>query len=117
IILTSELNTLFKFDIDKTIDEDALNLFFRLTYMPAPTTILRRAYKILPGQLGVITEEGATFKKYYRIERQPFVRMGFSQAAEELHSRLTIAVKDRMISDVPVGTFLSGGLDSSIVSA
>ncbi|UKN02217.1 asparagine synthase (glutamine-hydrolyzing) [Paracrocinitomix mangrovi] len=117
IILTSELSPLFKFNIDKTIDDVALNQYFRLTYIPAPSSILKRAFKVLPGQYGIIDQEGLQLKRYYKLERKPIVPQDFIACAEELKSRLTISVKDRMIADVPVGAFLSGGVDSSIIAA
>jgi asparagine synthase (glutamine-hydrolysing) len=117
IILSSEMQAFFEFDIVKEIAEMPLNMFFRLTYTPAPNSILKGAYKILPGQVGTITEEGLELKRYYQVKRKPFVRTGFSQATIDLRSILTQAVKDRLISDVPLGAFLSGGIDSSIISA
>lgn len=117
IILSSELSSVFAFDVDKTFDDDALNLYFRLTYMPAPTGILKNEYKILPGQLGVISEEGLELKRYYKVQRQAFIKTGFGEGVDDLRSLLTQSVKDRLISDVPLGSFLSGGLDSSIISA
>lgn len=117
IILTSELQALFNFDIDKGIESNSLSQYFKLSYIPAPSAILNHAYKIKPGQMGVINAEGLNLKSYYKIERRPLARMSFDAAAEELKSRLTIAVKDRLVSDVPLGTFLSGGVDSSVISA
>lgn len=117
IILTSEMHSLFKFDIDKTLDENPLNLYLRLTYMPAPTAILKNAYKILAGQMGTITEEGLLLKDYYSIKRQRQTNMSFVDTADELRSKLNIAVQDRLVSDVSLGCFLSGGVDSSIISA
>lgn len=117
IILTSEMTPLFEFDIDKSIEEAPLNHYFRLSYIPAPTAILKKAFKILPGQLGTIDSEGLQLRKFYSVKRLPLKKIPFQMAADELKSRLTIAVKDRLVSDVPLGTFLSGGMDSSIISA
>ena len=117
IILTSEMGSLYDFDIDSTINETPLNLYLRLTYIPAPTAILKKTFKILPGQMGVIDTEGLRLNRYYSAKRQPLKKIPFQMAADELKSRLTIAVKDRLVSDVPLGTFLSGGMDSSIISA
>ncbi|MEX1003152.1 MAG: asparagine synthase (glutamine-hydrolyzing) [Crocinitomicaceae bacterium] len=117
IILTSELHALFDFDIEKTLDEEAIRLYFRLTYIPAPKTILKNAFKVLPGQLGVIDSQGINLKKYYRIERKPFYRNGVGKAARALNEKLTQAVEKRLVADVPLGTFLSGGVDSSVISA
>jgi asparagine synthase (glutamine-hydrolysing) len=117
IILSSEIHSFFDFKVDRSINTEALNYYFRLTYIPAPASILHNSYKILPGQAGEITEEGLTLSRYYSIKRQPFIKTGFGEAVDDLRSLLTQAVKDRLIADVPLGTFLSGGIDSSIVSA
>ncbi|MCB9224103.1 MAG: asparagine synthase (glutamine-hydrolyzing) [Crocinitomicaceae bacterium] len=117
IILSSEMHALFAFDIDKTLDNSALNYYLRLSYSPAPTNMLTRCFKIIPGQAGEITEDGLKLHRYYKTIRQPFISGGFSESVKDLRSLLTQSVKDRLISDVPLGSFLSGGVDSSIVSA
>jgi asparagine synthase (glutamine-hydrolysing) len=117
IILTSELQTLFEFDIEKEIDPDPLNLYLRLTYVPAPSTMLKRAYKIMPGQMGIIDHEGLRLENFYTVKRQAISRSSFHEAAEDLRIKLTLAVKDRLVSDVSLGSFLSGGLDSSLIAA
>ncbi|MBD3638501.1 MAG: asparagine synthase (glutamine-hydrolyzing) [Crocinitomicaceae bacterium] len=117
IILTSELHALFRFDIEKSIDEVPFNEYFRLTYIAAPNAILKNTYKVKAGHLGVIDDGGPRFTAYYENKRQPMARLSFQDAADELRSILTTAVKKRLVADVPLGTFLSGGLDSSIISA
>ena len=117
IILSSELNVLYHFDIDKTIDQESLNLYFNLTYVPAPKTILQNAFKVCPGQYGKISSEGLVIKNYYRVERKPHFQGSFQDATKQLKYEMHQAVKSRLVADVPVGTFLSGGVDSSVVSA
>ena len=116
-ILASEMSALFQFNIDKTLDEGAINRYFRLTYMPAPMAVLKQAYKILPGQKGTINSEGLTLNHYYKTQRKPVTRVDFVAASDELRSRVNVSIKKRLVSDVPLGAFLSGGLDSSIIAA
>ncbi|MEO9533163.1 MAG: asparagine synthase (glutamine-hydrolyzing) [Crocinitomicaceae bacterium] len=115
IILTSELNTLFKFDIDKSISADAINHYLGLTYVPAPHTLLERAYKIKPGRFGYIKEGQVSIQCYFDIQRNPYVKLTYVDSKTELQSLLEQAVEKRMVADVDLGAFLSGGVDSSVI--
>ena len=116
IIITSELNALFKFDIDKTLSADALNHYLGLTYVPAPHTLLERAYKIKPGRFGYIKEGQVTIEDYFKIQRNPYIKLTYSDSKTELNKLLSASVEKRLVSDVPLGAFLSGGVDSSVIS-
>jgi asparagine synthase (glutamine-hydrolysing) len=119
-IFASELKALEDEIEKKEIDTEAMNLFFSLTYIPAPRTIYRSIKKIMPATwfeikgTGVISE----FAYYDLIERleQMAPITDFGKAKWQLEFLLTNSVRQRMISDVPIGSFLSGGIDSSIVS-
>lgn len=104
---------------DLKIDYTALNYFLSVGYIPAPYTIYQEIEKLLPGHYWNISPAGAVHKKcYYNLcERVTEVKSGisFQQAKENLRKMLTESVRERMISDVPSGAFLSGGIDSSIV--
>ena len=110
------MNTLFQFDIDKSFSADALNHYLGLTYVPAPHTLLERAYKIKPGRYGYIKEGQVTIEDYFKIQRNPYIKLTYSDSKSELKKLLSNSVEKRMVSDVPLGAFLSGGVDSSIVS-
>jgi asparagine synthase (glutamine-hydrolysing) len=119
-IFASELKALEDYS-NKEIDIDALNLFMSLTYIPAPYTIYNDVRKLMPGSYCEVFNNGEVrFETYYNlIERiknlEPIT--GFTNASKQLMELLTNAVKQRMVSDVPIGSFLSGGIDSSIISA
>lgn len=117
IILTSEMSTLFQFEIDKTIDAAALNHYLGLTYIPADHTILEQAFKIRPGEVGTIIEGSVSIEKYSSLQRNPYIKLTYPDAVGELKRLMEESVEKRLISDVPLGSFLSGGVDSSIVSA
>jgi len=106
------------------INRDALALFFRLNYIPAPFTIYKDIYKLQPG---CILKIEAPFKnepiitRYWDMEaealegeKNPFTG-SFEEASEELERLLMESLKGQMLSDVPLGAYLSGGIDSPLI--
>lgn len=116
LLFGSELKALLKHPLfKKEIDLDSLNKYLAYEYVPTPNSIFRNVYKLEP----------ATFLSFQRgeIKKETFWRMSFDErdvpldeAAEGLGRRLEESVKRRLVSDVPLGVFLSGGLDSSTVA-
>ncbi|HEV3484826.1 MAG TPA: asparagine synthase (glutamine-hydrolyzing) [Vicinamibacterales bacterium] len=111
-------------DFDPELDRDALALFFRYTYIPAPFTIYKGMRKVIPGTFVTIDANANVRETVYWsaaavAERGAANRFRGSEeeAAEELDALLRDAVGLRMIADVPLGVFLSGGIDSSLVTA
>lgn len=108
---------------DNEINREALSAFVRYKSVPQPLTIYKHIYKLLPGQILSISAPFTTpsFSSYWSVKDTALY--GFShpfkgseeEAREELKRLLTEAVKEQMISDVPIGAFLSGGIDSPIV--
>lgn len=95
-----------------------------LTYrsVPAPATLMEGIVKVRPGQCLMFSPKGLRSWYYWDIPLQPpeaIRRRGlrYTQVQQEVESRLTTAVQRRLISDVPVGAFLSGGVDSSLIVA
>ena len=106
------------------IDRRALTNYMRHAYVPAPDTIYQNVFKLLPGRILSFTSDGKRRERIYwdvrAISAQgadtPFIGNERS-AADQLEALLSDAVSQRMISDVPLGAFLSGGVDSSTVVA
>jgi asparagine synthase (glutamine-hydrolysing) len=109
---------------DPALDRDALALFLRLAYVPAPATIYQGVKKLSSGTM-LIARLGAPLelRSYWSLEavarEGSAARFGGSEeeAVDELDALLGDAVRRRMIADVPLGAFLSGGIDSSTVVA
>ncbi|THK36234.1 asparagine synthase (glutamine-hydrolyzing) [Ensifer sp. MPMI2T] len=103
------------------IDPIALDQIFTLWAPIAPRTPFRDIFELEPGSLMIAEEQGAVTRAYWNLEfpdrDAPFRHVDEGEAAEELRALLTDATRIRMRADVPVGAYLSGGLDSSIVSA
>ena len=106
------------------LDRDALVTYLRYAYVPAPLSIYQGVRKLLPGHMLTLDEHGhQTLTRYWDLHdiamsgsRQPR-RISDREAVAEFEELLGDAVKRRMIADVPLGAFLSGGIDSSAVVA
>ena len=115
----SELKAL---NVDRTIDHSAVALYARYGYVPAPYSIYRAARKLPPGSMLTLFADGRIDVRAYwnaarvaeRVER---FRGSEDEAIEQLDALLADAIRLRMIADVPLGLFLSGGVDSSVVAA
>ncbi|TCN33297.1 asparagine synthase (glutamine-hydrolyzing) [Sinorhizobium americanum] len=117
----SEIKALLKVPgISAEIDPIALDQIFTLWAPIAPRTPFRNILELEPAHLMVVDERGVTTRPYWQLQYPDRDRPGGIDertAAEELRALLTDATRIRMRADVPVGAYLSGGLDSSVVSA
>ena len=103
------------------IDRDALAAFARLSYVPAPHCIWQGARKLEPGTL-LVLDPGSVprLSRYWDmagVAAGARTAMSMADAADGLRSVLRTAVRRRLVADVPLGIFLSGGLDSAVVAA
>ncbi len=122
LLFASELKALMTFKgFDRSLDPDAIPLFLHYQYVPAPRTVFRNTFKLLPGHYGVFDGGGIEVRPFWEVPEGESVSgktvSGKDEALEELDHLLTRAVSDRLISDVPLGALLSGGIDSSMVVA
>jgi asparagine synthase (glutamine-hydrolysing) len=115
IAFASELPALLESDVDHGgIDETSLSQYFGLGYIPAPRTAFANIRKLEPGETIVISEDRIETTNRYLPTIEPR-DVSFGEAVRGLHTRVENAVEKRLISDVPIGAFLSGGIDSSII--
>ncbi|MBC7204660.1 MAG: asparagine synthase (glutamine-hydrolyzing), partial [Pusillimonas sp.] len=127
----SELKALHAIpDIDWAINRDAVALMMRHNYIPAPHSIHRNVRKLMPGTYLRYTRddlqsqfdhEAVTYWSAYEVAldgaRQPFAFSRDEDAVEALATVLATSIRGQMMADVPLGAFLSGGIDSSLVVA
>src|SRR3984885_144 len=100
------------------IDPTALNLFLRFRYTPSPYTILKGVHKLAPGTKLTVEDGSYQVSRWYQFKPVPFAPPKSSgEAREELLGIYKAAVKRQLISDVPVGLLLSGGIDSGLLLA
>ncbi len=115
LVFGSELKALTLHpDVPRQVDLAALDLFLTLEYIPAPRTIYEGVFKLLPGHLLVVEKGKLKLTQYWDVPCQP-VSQSEAECAEILSGLIKESVRLRLISDVPLGAFLSGGIDSSII--
>jgi len=95
----------------------AIDAYFTYLYIPGPDTIYKNVFKLMPGERLVVEEGRITHEQYWRLEFKEDPAWTLPSAAEAFLSLLDDAVCMQRISDVPLGAFLSGGMDSSAVVA
>jgi len=107
-------------ELPRGLDPVALDDFLALGYVPEPATIHAAIRRLPPGHLMLLglgeAAGGAVPRRFWAPPRAAQAGAGGAEAAEELRRRLDAAVRARMMADVPLGAFLSGGIDSGAVT-
>ena len=120
ITFASELKALLTLpatNVPREVDFAAIDEYLTFGYVPYPSSILRSVGKLPPAHYGVWQDGQLTLSRYWTPDYNHEVARPIGAAAEELRSTLDDAVREQMVADVPLGAFLSGGVDSSIVVA
>ena len=123
LFFASEMKALLAMGIPKELDHDAMHLYFQLNYLPPDVSIFKRVQKLKPGAYLLIhldKKEKPQESTYYDIPGGKDIVLNnpdFNTAEKKITALLNDAVQRRLISDVPLGAFLSGGLDSSVIVA
>jgi len=118
LIFASEMKSLLAYGIDKLLDYSALFTYLQLNYIPAPKTIFKNVKKLMPGEYISLSSHDYEQDYYYKLRDsiKP-VEGTYDSKKEQLKSLLANSVEKRLVSDVPLGSFLSGGIDSSVIAA
>ena len=111
----SALNTIP--EISRELDPEGFDQFLSLTYIPAPNTIFSKVKKLPPAHFFIWQNEFVSVKRYWDIPTDPKMDIGMADAKVLVLDKIEEAVRMRLMSDVPLGAFLSGGLDSSLIVA
>lgn len=124
-VFASDLGSIAVLDgFNNEINSDVLNIYFVHGYIPAPYSIYRDIYKLEPGKILTLKEpynnpQIDTYWSMKEVARRgqttDLFKGSFEEAALGLEERLTDAIKEQMVADVPVGAFLSSGIDSSTI--
>lgn len=118
-VFGSELKAITTFPIEKKLDYGALKLYLQLNYVPPPLTILQGVKKMEAGSYMIVKKgKDIATEGFYSIpdtfRTQPYSGT-YEQAKSELAEKLDVSVQRRLIADVSLGAFLSGGIDSSVL--
>ncbi len=115
-VFGSELKSLLEHpEVQRDLNPEALDAYFTLGYVPDPLSIFSNIHKLPPGHYLTLTNGQVTVKQYWDFEFQPAGSRNEADYLDELRALLDESVRLRLISDVPLGAFLSGGIDSSTV--
>lgn len=116
LIFSSEIKAILKHNIKKEVNKNALNDFLAFKYIPGPETILKNIYKLQPGHILTYKKGKIKIEEYWDLNFKPEKKSeAFYRKA--ILGLLKDSVKKRLMADVPLGVFLSGGLDSSAITA
>lgn len=120
-VFGSEMKAIHSYDVSKIIDIESIAQYFQLSYIPAPHTGLRSVQKLKPGHSILVSPSGEVkIQQFYKIpliEKSELKISDYKTASNKLNELIHQSVERRMIADVPLGAFLSGGVDSSVIVA
>ncbi|MBP2029965.1 asparagine synthase (glutamine-hydrolyzing) [Methanohalophilus levihalophilus] len=116
LIFGSEIKSLIEYGLKPEIKEEALSEYFTFRYVPAPLTMFRGIFKLKPGHFIKIGANGFHANSYWNLD---FTTSEGSEGyfKDKILEILKESVRKRLVADVPIGSFLSGGLDSSIITS
>lgn len=121
LIFASEIKAILAYDntIDRELDYTAINDYLTYSFIPSPKSIFKKIRKLDAGHYLVVRpgEQTLHIKKYWDISFAGKLDLDEDSIQEQIRENLRIAVQSHLISDVPLGAFLSGGIDSSAVVA
>ena len=118
ILFASELKallTLPESELPRAVDPQAIDRYLMYGYIPHPGTILKGIYKLPPAHYGVWHEGKFTLERYWEPHWDSETARSADEDTERLRGLLDESVREQMVADVPLGAFLSGGIDSTIV--
>lgn len=119
LLFGSELKSLLAVGLDREIDQQALHDYLSLTYVPAPATIFKAARKLMPGSMLIAERGNVRIERWWNLSFEPDEKRFHSEPeiVEAVRERVEDAVRSHLVSDVPLGVFLSGGVDSQTLVA
>jgi asparagine synthase (glutamine-hydrolysing) len=103
----------------KDISSEAVSIYLDCGYIPSPYSIFKEVHKLPPGNTMIIDLQNnkLEIKEYWHLQRVILSDISYEDAKNQLHDLLKDSVKIRLESDVPIGSFLSGGIDSALISS
>lgn len=112
----SEINSiLVDPEVNRSVNLNALDFYLSYQYVPTPLSMFDNIYKVPPANIMIIDKSKITFSTYWDLNIPKNEIFSEEEYIEGIQERLTESVKLRLVSDVPIGVFLSGGVDSSII--
>ncbi len=116
IAVASEIKALFAAGIRGVLDPKGIDAYLALMYIPPWRSVYSNVHVLPPAHRAMFKNGSLATSRYWEIPMHP-LSISYPEAKEEVHRLFTEAVKKRMVADVEIGSFLSGGVDSTIVTA
>jgi len=117
VVFASELMSLFgPLNPCPEVNEEDLDVYFTFNYLPAPRTGLKGVYQLPPGSILTVTGNGGKVRRYWRPSYNTDIEPWSHERIDQFEELLFTAVRRQLVSDAPLGIFLSGGLDSFAVA-
>lgn len=117
LTFASEIKSILMAGIDAQVDEMSRWLCFQFSYVPAPRTIFRDIQQLMPGHYLIACGDDIQIKRHYDIKTKSVAKdHKLPELLTEIHDLLSDSVRLRLIADVPVGVYLSSGIDSTLIA-
>ncbi|MCP5179536.1 MAG: asparagine synthase (glutamine-hydrolyzing) [Pseudomonadales bacterium] len=117
LYFASEIKCLLAAGVQAECNRDAAATFLALGYVPAPETAYLNIFKLCPGEMAIYQDDTLRLQRYWSLLPRQIQNIGYQDAVDQLDDGLRTAIRYCLKSDVEVAAFLSGGLDSSLISA
>ena len=121
LFFASEMKSLLALGVPRKLDYVALSQYLQLNYIPGPASIFKGVKKLLPGHYLFVQDGKVVRKRWYKIpydaRKVAKNKLSYEQQQKKLVELMDGAVQRRLVADVPLGAFLSGGIDSSVITA
>jgi len=118
LAFASEIKALLEMrSIPREVDPEAFDMYLSLRYVPGPRTMFKNIFRLQPGHVLVVDDSGIRISKYWDIDYPDMEPRSPEYLLERFRELLDESVRMRLLSEVPLGVFLSGGLDSSAILA
>lgn len=114
-IFSSEIKSILEHPIPRKFNIEAFNHYLRVLFVPEPLTMFENIYKLPPASFGIVKNGRLTIKKFWQVEPGNYFTESREDIEEKLRNEISRSVESQLISDRPVGLYLSGGIDSSTV--
>jgi asparagine synthase (glutamine-hydrolysing) len=115
-VVGSEIKALIAAGVKPVIDPEAIDMYLTLMFVPPWRTIYKNVHTFTGGHCALYKDGKLEVRQYWTLERKP-ITMPYADAKEEVRRLFSDAVKKRLVADVEIGSFLSGGVDSTLVTA
>jgi len=114
-IFASEIKAILEHDIPRKLNLPALNKYLRVLYSPEPETLVKNIFKLPPGSILIFKDGNLKIEKYYLPTTTKAKNWKYDDAVRGVHDVIMESTQRQLVADVPVGVYLSGGIDSSVV--